>query len=292
METISSIFWTLLWTFAIVFLVVAIVGLASYNKLQRLSQAVKEARSNVQVAISRKLSLVNQLMDVAKGYLEAEQMTHLKISQDSNAETMLASYQQSGAVLTSLQGFASRFPDLKANEQFKSLTEGIAATERDVQEARQRYNAEVRAYNAQCLSIPTVFVARPMGFSSAPFLEFDQSGVMDPKALQAFRTDDGERLHQLLAGAGKTAAGATRLIATQATTAGRLVASRIRESAAGSMDLAQPQYFFRTSPTGVPAGPLTLEEIRTRVATGGLPAGVEVAQAGAAEWSPLSSVNT
>jgi LemA protein len=257
----------------LVIIFIAIV-MSSYNKLQRNSQDVREKASNVQVAISKKLSLVNQLIDVVKNYQEGEQLVQLKISQDNtNTAGMVNSYQQSGAVLASLQGMADRFPNLKANEQYNNLAAAIKESELGVQQSRENYNRVVKNYNSMRNGIPTVFVARLIGFSEAPYLQFDLSGMNDVTTLKDFKTDDGERLHQLLTGAGSKLAGATKAIAGQA---GKLIGEHT--------GTPQEPLFYYVVPGGVPKGPTALTDIRQMIQNGTLPGEVKIAAKDSDEW--------
>lgn len=281
-DFLSGLFWLLFWiVVALVF-----VGLRSYNKLQRKSQSIRERASNVQVAISRKLSLINQLIDVVRNFQESEQFTHLKISQDSTNAGMLAAYQQSGTLLTTIQGMAQRFPELRANEQYHRLIDSIQHCEGDIQNQRQAYNAAVKDYNSDCLSIPTVFVARLMGFSSAPYLEFDMSGARDVTSLKEFRTDDGERLQQLLVGAGGKLLSASKTFASQASDAGRQIAGTLSTKATVA---DEPVYFFMM-PGAVPEGPNALADIRRAIAGRAGAESTVIAEPGTNEWRPIPPV--
>lgn len=202
-------------------------GIKSYNAVQVLVQRVRKSASNAQVAVSKKLSLVNQMIDLVKNYQEGEQFVQLKIAQDANAAALASTYQQSGSMMAAVQGVADRFPNLKASEQYTHLSHSIAMCEHDVQVSRQHYNDAIEAYNNARLRIPTLFIARFMGFSEAPYLKFDLSGVQDVTSLKEFKTDDGERLQQLLHGAGKGIAGAAKSLADNASHAGRLLSDKI-----------------------------------------------------------------
>ncbi len=170
-------------------ILVAIVWLAikSYNALQTLAQDIHEKKSNIQVAISKKLTLINQLIDVVKNYQEGEQLVHLKVSQDASPSNIEGSYQQSGTVLAAVQGIADRFPNLKATEQYHRLVDSIQQSEQNIQQCRERYNQSVKAYNTTKSKIPTVFIANTMGFPTAPYLQFDLSGVNDITAMQELK---------------------------------------------------------------------------------------------------------
>lgn len=237
----------------------------------------------MQISVSKKITLLNQLIDVVRNFQESEQFTHIKISQDTSNSGLLSAYQQSGMLLTSLQGAAQRFPELRASEQYHRLIDSIQHCEADIQVRRQAYNATVRDYNSICLSIPTVFVSRFMGFSSAPYLEFDISGACDVTSLKEFKTDDGERLQQILTGAGDRLMSASKLIANQAGEAGRQLANAVKEKVDSHHE---PLYFF-VSPGGVPEGPMTLPKIREAIASRPNADDVRIAEQGAREWRPL-----
>jgi len=150
--------------FILVLIILVVVALRfaakSYNILQKLGQEVREKASNIEVAISKKMSSINQLIDVVKNYQESEQLVQLKVSQDASASGLANSYQQSGAVLAAVQGMAEKFPNLKANEQYHRLVDSIQHCEHDIQECREEYNAAVKAYNSERARIPVVFIAK------------------------------------------------------------------------------------------------------------------------------------
>jgi LemA protein len=258
--------------------VLAVIGFLSYNKLQELAQEVKEKASNVQIAVAKKLSLINQMIDIVKNYQEAEQFTYLKISQDTNTAAMMQAYSQSGVLLTSLQGLADRFPNLKASEQYHRLGNNIERCESEIQEGRQRYNAAVKGYNAKRLSIPTIFVARFMGFGEAPYLEFDLSSAKDVTSLKEFKTDDGERLQQLLTGAGTQLAGA-KLIANQAGQLGKALTDRVIDR--GETEIKK---YFYMNPGATPNGPVVMDQLQALFASGGINEETVVAEVGSQTW--------
>ncbi|AWO01060.1 LemA family protein [Chitinophaga alhagiae] len=213
--------------FFLLFLLIAaaVVAVTSYNSLQKLGQDVREKASNTQVAISKKLALINQLIDVVKNYQEGEQLVQLKISQDASAANLASSYQQTGAVMAAVQGIAEKFPNLKANEQYHRLVDSIQQCEQNIQDSRERYNHAVKKYNTRRSKIPTVFFAKTMGFPEAPYMQFDVSGMNETASLHQFKTDDGERLQQLLSGAGSKIAG----LASQAGKAGAELLDKFKE---------------------------------------------------------------
>ncbi len=277
---LTGFFWLLVWLTAIL----GVIAFRSYNKLQSHAQTIRERSSNIQVAVSKKLSLLNQLIDVVKNFQESEQFTHLKIAQDNSTSGLSSAYQQSGSVLTSIQGVADRFPNLKASEQYHRLVDSIQACESNIQGQRERYNIAVREYNTVRLSIPTVFVAGMLGFSTAPYLEFDVSGVSEPGHLKSFKTDDGERLHQLMSNAGGQIVGTSKMLISQATQVSKQAVETIRDKTQSSPD------FFYQIPGGVPAGPIKLPLLIDQVKSGHLPNELQVAEVGSSKWCSLAEL--
>ena len=202
-------------------IVAAIVLWISYNRLQRAAQNVKEKGSNVQIALSKKISEINQLVTMVKGYQEFEQFTQLKIAADAGSGGMAAAYRESNTTLLAIQAAAQRFPDLKANTQYSRMIDSIQNCEANIQQNRMIYNDAVKSYNSICLSIPAVFYSRALGFPSAPYLEFDTSGLPQENSLREFKTDDGERLNQLLGRAGGALANAGKTLLAQAAQTGK-----------------------------------------------------------------------
>lgn len=205
MSTIFNFFVGLFQFALFVIIVVGIIAFFGYNKLRGLSELIREAWSNIGVVGRKQASLINQLIDVVKGYQESEKLVMLKVSEDmSNAASVAKMYQQSGMVLSSVNSLAEKFPELKANQQYMRLIDSIQACESQLENARTKYNSSVRGYNIARSSIPTVFYAPVLGFKVAPYLEFEGNDqVMDMGSLKSFSADDdGERLNALLGKAG------------------------------------------------------------------------------------------
>ena len=71
------------------------------------------------------------------------------------------------------QALAEAYPDLKANQNFLALQEELTATEGRVAYARQFYNDSVLNYNNKIESVPTVFVAKMLGYQQREYFEAD-----------------------------------------------------------------------------------------------------------------------
>ena len=211
-----------------VFAAVGVIAFFGYNGLRTLSESIHESMSNIGVVSRKQASLVNQLIDVVKGYQESEKLVMLKVSEDVSATMQAAQiYQQSNLVLAAASGIAQKFPELKSNLQYSRLIDSIQSCEGELENARQRYNSVVKSYNVKRKTIPQVFYAATLGFKIAPYLEFvGESQMVDMGTIKSFSSeDDSDRLNVILGMVGSKA----MEIGSKAIDNGRLLAGAAQE---------------------------------------------------------------
>ncbi|MDR2187188.1 MAG: LemA family protein [Azonexus sp.] len=256
MSTIFDFFIGLIQFVVVIAVIIGVIAFFGYNKLRGLAESIKEAWSNIGVVGRKQASLINQLIDVVKGYQESENTVMLKVSEDmTNASSVAQMHQQSGMVLSSINGLAEKFPKLKADQQYQRLIDSIQACESQLESARAKYNSSVRAYNTVRSAIPTVFYAPILGFKAAPYLEFEgNTQVMDMGSLKSFSGDDnGERINVLLGKAGdkllevsSRTIEAGKIAAQKAVEGGKALADRTQEKIGGNH--TETQGTIETSP--------------------------------------------
>lgn len=75
----NGMFWLL------VILIVIVLWLVKvYNKLQSSMQNIREGFSNLQAGLKKRQQLSGQIIEIASGYLEHEQVTQLRVAQSQN----------------------------------------------------------------------------------------------------------------------------------------------------------------------------------------------------------------
>jgi LemA protein len=221
-------------------IVLAVIAFLGYNKLRALSETIRECWSNIGVVGKKQASLLNQLIDVVKGYQESEKLVVLKVSDDMSSANQLAQmHQQSGMVLSAVGGMAQRFPELKSNQQYQRLIDSIQSCEAQLESARQRYTASVKGYNVERSSIPHVFYASTLGFKNAHYLELDgASPIMEADAIKSFSSDqDGEHLKKLLGNAGSALMDAGNKVLDES----KVIASAAQEKIKQLQEIKQSQ---------------------------------------------------
>ena len=175
--------------------VLALAFIAVYNGLVQRRNRIANAFAQIDVQLKRRYDLVPNLVDVAKRYLAHEAATLEAVTRargaavgaaeqararpaDPQAMAALAAADQAlGGTLGRLLVVAEAYPELKADETMRSLSEELTSTENRVGFARQAYNDEVLAYNDAAQQFPAVIVARVCGFAAAPMLQSTQSAA-------------------------------------------------------------------------------------------------------------------
>ncbi|MGL4178542.1 MAG: LemA family protein, partial [Dermatophilaceae bacterium] len=153
----------------ILVIVLAVLGWAvgSYNGLVKLRNLVQEAWRQIDVELTRRHDLIDNLVETVKGYAAHERGTLEDVvrartaavapgqspGQQAESENMLSQ------ALGRLFALAEAYPDLKANQNFLELQEELTSTEDRIASARRYYNATVRDLNTKVETVPSNIIA-------------------------------------------------------------------------------------------------------------------------------------
>jgi len=162
---------------AVGLVVLFVLSGCGYNTLQALDEEVKAAWSEVQNQYQRRADLVPNLTSVVKGAAKFEQETLTKVVEArskatavqldakalSNPEAFRRFEQVQGelsSALARLLVVVERYPELKANQNFRDLQAQLEGTENRIAVARKRYIDKVAEYNKGVRFFPTNLTAR------------------------------------------------------------------------------------------------------------------------------------
>lgn len=161
---------------------------ATYNGLVTLRNRVEEAWSDITVQLKRRTDLIPNLVNSVKGYATHEKEVFEKVTEARSAimdakgvkDTAEAENMLEGA-LKSLFAVAEAYPDLKANQNFMQLQQGLVDTEDKIQASRRFYNGGVRDLNTKIQTFPANIVAGMFNFQAKEFFEVeDRASVENP----------------------------------------------------------------------------------------------------------------
>jgi LemA protein len=184
---------------ALSLLLLVTAGTLSGCGIQSIPRAQNEADaawSEVLNQYKRRADLIPNLVNVVKGYathekstLEAVTNARARATQTTVDASQLTpeamqKFQSAQGELTSalsrLLVVAERYPDLKANQNFRDLQAQLEGTENRVTVARQRYIESVQRYN-NLITVP------PTSWSNSLFLHYPkrpQFTVENPQAVE------------------------------------------------------------------------------------------------------------
>ena len=185
------------WAIAVaVIVLLAIWGISKYNGLVTIDQNVKNKWSQVENQYQRRSDLIPNLVNVVKGYTSHERetlegvinarskATSTTINANDMDEAALQRFQQNQDALSSalsrLMVVVEKYPDLKANEQFRDLSSQLEGTENRITTARRDFNDVAQQYNTHRNKFPTVIVAGLAGFRERPYFTAQAGSEVAP----------------------------------------------------------------------------------------------------------------
>ena len=168
-------------------------AVGAYNRLIRLKNTIANAFSQIDVQLKRRYDLIPNLVEAAKKYLSHERETLEAViaarnqaksandavrSRPSNAlavTTLAVAEQALSSSLGQLFALNEAYPELKADQTIRDLSEELTSTENKVTFARQAFNDAVLDYNNAQGQFPAVLVAKMFSFAPSAMLQATES---------------------------------------------------------------------------------------------------------------------
>lgn len=155
-------------------------GCGGYNSLVNQDETVKNRWNKVQSDYQRRADLIPNLVNTVKGEASFERGTltdvinarasasQMKVSPDDLTPENIQKFQQAQGQLTQALGrflvITEAYPNLRANDAFRSLQTQLEGTENRIKNSRNDFNDAVQTYNTKVRSFPTNIFASIMGF--------------------------------------------------------------------------------------------------------------------------------
>jgi LemA protein len=187
----------------VVLLVILGISFAgTYNRLVTLNQDVDRSWSEVENQYQRRADLVPNLVSTVQGAANFEKDTLTAVTEarasvgratitPGQAPTdpeSLARFQQAqdqlGSALQRLLVVSERYPELRANQNFRDLQAQLEGTENRITVARQRFNESAQSYNTVLKKFPTNMLAGLFGFKEKPYFKAITPGAEQAPKVQ------------------------------------------------------------------------------------------------------------
>lgn len=181
----------------IVVAVLAVVwGITGYNGLVGMDEGVQTKWADVETQYQRRADLIPNLVNTVKGYAAHEsetlqavvearaKATSMNIDPSNMSAEQIANFQKAqdgvSSALSRLLVTVEKYPDLKANENFKELQAQLEGTENRISVARRDYNEAARKYNTTLRSFPKNILAGMFGFEKKAYFEAQEGSEQAP----------------------------------------------------------------------------------------------------------------
>jgi len=153
--------------------------ISTYNRLINGYNAAELAWSNIEVDLKRRSDLIGNLVETVRGYAKHEQATLENVSEARGKIGNIhldpgQAIAAQGALKTALRGLyaiVENYPELKANNNFRTLHEQLVITEDRIATRRNAYNNTVKLFTDRCQMFPSNLVAWLHGFKPQPFFD-------------------------------------------------------------------------------------------------------------------------
>lgn len=176
----------LLITGIILLIALVVLGLfiSIYNRFKTLHNGADAGLAQIKVALKKRLDMITQLVDTAKGYAEFEKgtMTEVtkmrsRVGQIKGAGEVSKLGNQSRKILDNIIAVVENYPDLRSQENVKELMKAIQDVEDEISRHRYTYNNIIQEFNTKADVVPSNVVAGLFHFEKLEYLEFDESEI-------------------------------------------------------------------------------------------------------------------
>ena len=176
---------------------IVVLGISTNNGLVEREENVESAWAQVENQYQRRADLIPNLVNTVRGAADFEQETLTAVinarsnatsvnitAADLNDPSKIAQFQEaqqqlSGA-LSRLLVSVERYPELKANSNFRDLQAQLEGTENRISTERMRFNKAAQSYNTSIRKFPTSIIASISGFERKSYFEAENGAENAP----------------------------------------------------------------------------------------------------------------
>lgn len=189
---------------------IALYAVGMYNSLVGKQEEVTKSWAQVENVYQRRADLIPNLVQTVKGAANFESETLQKVIEARASATQvkiaagdapasadqLRAFQEAqaglGSALSRLLVTVERYPELKANANFRDLQAQLEGAENRITVERKRFNDATRTFNQAIKQFPGVLYANLFGFEEKPYFEAEEGVEQPPEVEFDFTNEPGE----------------------------------------------------------------------------------------------------
>ena len=168
-----------------------------YNGAIAADEEVKKAWANVENVYQRRADLIPNLVATVKGAAEHEEKVYTEVAQarasatqikltadDLSDPAKMKAFEEAqanvGRSLGRLLATSEKYPEIKANANFRDLQAQLEGTENRIAVERNRYNEAVASYNQLVRQFPSMIGAKIAGLRAREPFHATSAGADKP----------------------------------------------------------------------------------------------------------------
>ena len=156
-------------------IILMVIGIfaGTNNNAINLEEQIKESKSSINIQEKRREDLIYNLVDAVESYNKYEQET-MKMIIEARSKANNGQVEEAAMLINSV---AEQYPELKSNENYKTLMTELAITENLIAEHRNNYNIQIKQYNKYIKTFPNSMILKIVGYEELDntYLEYNTS---------------------------------------------------------------------------------------------------------------------
>lgn len=176
-------FWIL-----VVIVIIALWIMGTYNNFIVMTQRIDNQWAQVETQYQRRIDLIPNLINTAKGYMQFERSLLNEITElrtqwmaTNDVDDRVNIGNALDSALGRLIAVYENYPELQSIQAVASLMDELAGTENRIAVERMRFNDRVREFNTGVLMFPSNILANIFGFKERPYFEAEEGAEIVPE---------------------------------------------------------------------------------------------------------------
>ena len=172
----------------VIVLVFILSSAGGYNNLVGLNEDVNNKLSQIDNQLQLRNDLIPNLVATVKGFAAHEEEVinsvteaRAKLAGASSPEQVIAGDTELTGALSRLLVVVENYPELKADANFRQLSDNLAGTENRISVARRDYNESATRYNTTIRRFPTNIMANIFGFEKVEYFKAQEGAQEVPE---------------------------------------------------------------------------------------------------------------
>lgn len=163
-----------------------------YNSLVFYVSNIEKSKSDIDIQLKRRSSLISNMISIAREYASHEKNTLSEVIDNRNpnkykryksskSSKTKSVYEPIADTFKSIYKLTEAYPNLKANENFMVLNSQLNNIEQSILNSRDKFNRIVTEYNVIVRSFPSNIIASIFKFKNEQVLQFNENELDEIK---------------------------------------------------------------------------------------------------------------